>query len=136
VLSHQKISDTAGSFTGVLDDNDLFGRAVGSLGDLDGAGPSVHAIAVGAADDDDGGTDRGAVWVLFLDDDGTVMPIRRSAIRRETSSGRSSMRTPSGCPWRRSEISTAPVPAHTPSPLERPGTMMVATSGVPCGSCS
>ena len=65
VLSHQKISDTEGGFTGTLDDFDYFGYAVASLGDLDGDG--VGDLAVGAIGDDDGGTNRGAVWVLFLD---------------------------------------------------------------------
>ena len=41
-----------------------------ALGDLDGDG--VGDLAVGAPRDDDGGTDRGAVWVLFLNTDGTV----------------------------------------------------------------
>lgn len=77
VLSHQKISDTDGSFSGVLGDDDSFGRAVASLGDLDGAGPSSLAIAVGASGDDDGGVDRGAVWILFLDTDGTVMSYQK-----------------------------------------------------------
>ena len=36
-----------------------------SLGDLDGDG--AGELAVGASWDDDGGPDRGAVWVLFLD---------------------------------------------------------------------
>ena len=61
---HQKISDTQGRFTGILDDGDSFGGSVASLGDLDGDG--VGDLAVGAPQDDDGGTDRGAVWVLFL----------------------------------------------------------------------
>ena len=69
VKSHQKISDTQGAFTGVLDDFDLFGTSAAALGDLDGDG--VEDLAVGAADDD-GGTNRGAVWILFLDADGTV----------------------------------------------------------------
>ena len=38
---------------------------MGSLGDLDGDG--VSDLAVGAWFDDDGGTDRGAVYILFLD---------------------------------------------------------------------
>ncbi|MFH1188493.1 MAG: prepilin-type N-terminal cleavage/methylation domain-containing protein [bacterium] len=70
VKSHQKISDTEGNFTGVLDDGDYFGRAIALLGDLDGDG--VGDIAVGATSDDDSGTNRGAVWILFLDTDGTV----------------------------------------------------------------
>ncbi len=65
VESHQKISDTAGGFTGTLDDDDFFGRSVVSLGDLDGDG--VSDLVVGANFDDDGGSNRGAVWVLFLD---------------------------------------------------------------------
>ena len=65
VLSHQKISDTEGGFTGILDWYDFFGSSVASLGDLDGDG--VGDLAVGAALDDDGGFDRGAMWVLFLD---------------------------------------------------------------------
>jgi len=65
VKSHQKISDTEGNFTDTLDDDDEFGISDTSLGDLDG--DNVIDIAVGAYGDDDGGTDRGAVWVLFLD---------------------------------------------------------------------
>lgn len=70
VKAEQKISDLAGGFDGVLDDSDVFGRAVAGLGDVDGDG--VPDLAVGARKDDDGGTDRGAVWGLLLNPDGTV----------------------------------------------------------------
>lgn len=70
VLSHQKISDTQGGFYGTLEDYDVFGKSVASLGDLDGDG--ITDLAVGAMYDDDGGTDRGAVWILFLNANGTV----------------------------------------------------------------
>ena len=70
VQSEQKISETAGGFGGVLDTSDQFGICVGALGDLDGDGN--EDLAVGARLDDDGGTDQGAVWILFLDADGTV----------------------------------------------------------------
>ena len=70
VKSQQAISDTLGGFTGVLDDRDLFGVSLASLGDLDGDG--VGDLAVGAVGDDDGGLNHGAVWVLFLNNDGTV----------------------------------------------------------------
>ncbi|MGB5457230.1 MAG: integrin alpha [Gammaproteobacteria bacterium] len=70
VVSSQKVSDTAGNFEGVLDDNDRFGSAIATIGDLEVDG--VIDLAVGTPLDDDGGTDRGAVWVLFMNDDGTV----------------------------------------------------------------
>jgi cysteine-rich repeat protein len=75
VTADQKISDTAGNFAGTLDDNDFFGRSVASLGDLDG--DDVNDIAVGAPDDDDGGGDRGAVWILFMNTDGTVKSFQK-----------------------------------------------------------
>lgn len=70
VKGQQKISDTAGGFTGGLDDGDRFGASIADLGDRDGDG--VTDLAVGTYKDDDGGEDRGAVWVLFMNDDGTV----------------------------------------------------------------
>jgi len=73
VLSNQKISDTAGNFTPLFHNLDEFGQSVVGLGDLDGAGPAVKAMAVGVAFDDDGGIDRGAVHITFLAANGTVL---------------------------------------------------------------
>jgi hypothetical protein len=70
VKQEQKISALEGGFSGDLDAGDAFGRAVAALGDLDGDG--VGDIVVGARGDDDGGTDRGALWILFLNEDSTV----------------------------------------------------------------
>ena len=69
VGSFQKISATEGGFSGVLDDGDNFGHSTVAL-DLNG--DCRLELAVGANFDDDGGTDRGAVWILFLNADGTV----------------------------------------------------------------
>ncbi len=69
-LSTAKISDTAGGFLAVLDNNDVFGSSIADLGDMDGDG--VPDIAVSAPQDDDGGGGRGAVYILFLNADGTV----------------------------------------------------------------
>lgn len=66
VQSVQKYSDTAGGFGGVLSNGDGFGgRQVSNIGDLDADGDDE--LAVGAYLDDDGGTDRGALWILYLD---------------------------------------------------------------------
>lgn len=70
VRASQWITEGEGGFTGDLDGTDRFGSALTSRGDLDGDG--VSDLIVGAAFDDDGGTDAGAVWVLFLNSDGTV----------------------------------------------------------------
>jgi hypothetical protein len=70
VKSQQKIADGAGGFKGNLNNDDHFGNATAGIGDLDGDG--VRDLAAGADQSDDGGTDRGAVWVVFLDQDGKV----------------------------------------------------------------
>ncbi|MGB5179379.1 MAG: integrin alpha [Gammaproteobacteria bacterium] len=70
VSDEQKISADAGGFNGNLDKGDQFGSAVADPGDLEADG--VRDLAVGAPFDDDGGKDRGAVWMLFMDDNGRV----------------------------------------------------------------
>lgn len=70
VGNEQKISATGGNFNGNLDDGDAFGSAVAAPGDLEADG--VRDLAVGAPFDDSGGNDRGAVWILFMDDNGRV----------------------------------------------------------------
>jgi len=54
IKGFQKISDTQGSFAGILDDLDDFALSVAGIGDLDG--DSVEDIVVGAPADDDGGS--------------------------------------------------------------------------------
>ena len=82
VKSEQKISSTEGNFSGELDEGDLFGYGVNLIGDLNGDG--VNDIVVGAYGDDDsklyvppslggeGSSSKGAVYILFLNSDGTV----------------------------------------------------------------
>ncbi|HSH01839.1 MAG TPA: tandem-95 repeat protein, partial [Anaerolineae bacterium] len=70
VLSEQKISSTAGGLGAGLGNGDFFGNYGHRIGDLDGDG--VDEIAIGAPSDNDGGPDRGAVWILFMNSDGTV----------------------------------------------------------------
>ncbi len=47
-----------------------FGISIANIGDLDGDG--VNDLAVGAHGDDDGGTNRGAIHILFMNTDGSV----------------------------------------------------------------
>jgi hypothetical protein len=61
----QIISQDTGGFNGNLNANDQFGAAIAGTGDLDNDG--VPDLAVGTPGDDDGGTDQGAVWILFMD---------------------------------------------------------------------
>ncbi len=75
VLGHQKISDVLGGFAGILQDGDHFGRALANLGDVDGDG--VADLAVSAVFDDDGGMDRGAVWILFMTPEGQVRDLTK-----------------------------------------------------------
>ena len=70
VKSYQKISDTSGNFNANLDDYDFFGRDITNVGDFDGDG--IIDLAVGAYRDDDGGKDKGAIYILFLNSDATV----------------------------------------------------------------
>ncbi len=53
-----------------LDGGDRFGRDHDKIGDVDGDG--VIDMVVGARSDDDGETDAGAVYILFLNSNGTI----------------------------------------------------------------
>ena len=57
----------------------MFGVSVASLGDLNRDG--VSDLAVGAMFDDQGGVRRGAVYVLFMNSNGTVQVIQKIADR-------------------------------------------------------
>ena len=54
----------------LLSDTDYFGVSIANIGDLDGDG--VDDLAVGAHNDDNGGDDRGAVHIMYMNTDGSV----------------------------------------------------------------
>ena len=53
-----------------IENGDIFGHTMIAIDDLDGDG--IRELAVCAFGDDDGGTDRGAVWILWLAEDGSI----------------------------------------------------------------
>ena len=65
-----KIAEGLSGFGGDLDVEDGFGRECSAIGDWDLDG--VPDIAVGSNRDDDGGSNRGSVYLLFLNRDGSV----------------------------------------------------------------
>jgi len=71
VLSEQKISETEGNFDGGLTDNDHFGNSVAGIGDYNGDG--IIDIAAAAEQDNDGGSDRGAIWIMIMDRNGEII---------------------------------------------------------------
>jgi len=70
VLNTQKISALSGGFTGILSGTPAFGCDIANIGDLNGDG--VQDLAVGSRRDNDGTTRAGAVWILFMNANGTV----------------------------------------------------------------
>ena len=54
----------------VLSDSDYFGYSIANIGDLNNDG--TNDLVVGAFADDTGGTGRGAVYILFMNTDGTA----------------------------------------------------------------
>lgn len=65
-----KIEDGSGGFNTDLDGGDRFSRDHDQAGDINDDG--VIDLVVGARSDDDGATDAGAVYILFMNNDGTV----------------------------------------------------------------
>ncbi|WP_199269871.1 integrin alpha [Algibacter sp. L1A34] len=68
--SFVKIENGLGGLDADLDAGDRFGRDHDVIGDVDGDG--VIDYVIGARSDDDGGVDAGAVYILFMNSDGSV----------------------------------------------------------------
>ncbi|WP_339793695.1 MAG: gliding motility-associated C-terminal domain-containing protein [Imperialibacter sp.] len=70
VKNQYKISNAQGGLAATIPSDSRFGYSVANIGDLNGDGTTD--VAVGAVYDHDGGYQHGAVWIIFLDEDGTV----------------------------------------------------------------
>jgi hypothetical protein len=78
VRRHVRIADGSGGLPAATTGAEAsFGRSCAVLGDLDGNG--VPDLIVGASEDDTGGDNAGALYVLFLNPDGTVGSLRKIA---------------------------------------------------------
>jgi len=65
-----RIEEGSGGFFADLDSGDRFSRDHDVAGDINGDG--ILDLVVGARSDDDGQRDAGAVYILFMNNDGTV----------------------------------------------------------------
>lgn len=66
-----KIENGSGGLIANLDAGDRFARDHDAIGDVNGDG--VIDYVIGARSDDDGGIDTGAVYILFMKNDGSVL---------------------------------------------------------------
>ena len=69
-VDYTRISNGEGGMDADIENGDRFGRDHDSIGDVDGDG--VVDLIFGARSDDDGAEDAGAVYILFMNADGTV----------------------------------------------------------------
>lgn len=65
-----KIENGSGGMVADLEPGDRFSRDHDQAGDINGDG--ITDLVIGARSDDDGATDAGAVYIVFLNSDGTV----------------------------------------------------------------
>lgn len=68
VSSYQLIAESIGNGPSSLGSSDNFGRSVANIGDLNNDG--IDDIVIGAPNDAVAGTNRGAVYICFMDENG------------------------------------------------------------------
>ncbi|MFZ4796239.1 MAG: T9SS type A sorting domain-containing protein [Bacteroidia bacterium] len=78
VKNIKRIDNNSPNFINVISDNDLFGSSVAGIGDIDG--DRKNDIVIGSAYTNDGGANKGAIYLLSLD--GAVHPTPPKALWR------------------------------------------------------
>lgn len=73
-----KIENGSGGLVAELDSGDRFARDHDAAGDINGDG--VIDYVIGARSDDDGGVDVGAVYILFMKKDGSVLSNQKISV--------------------------------------------------------
>ena len=63
-----------------LSKNDLFGTSIANIGDRNGDG--INDLAVGASADDSGGTDSGALYILYMNEETFIKSVTAAAENR------------------------------------------------------
>lgn len=69
-LSYLRTANNQNGLVAEIDSGDRFGRDHDRAGDINGDG--IIDLVIGARSDDDGATDAGAVYILFMNADGSV----------------------------------------------------------------
>ncbi len=75
VKNHSRIASNVGGFVHTITTNQHFSRSIANIGDIDGDG--VVDIAVGNDLDGDGGINKGSVYILHLNSNGTVKKFQK-----------------------------------------------------------
>ena len=75
VKSNSRIASNVGGFNQSIANNQHFSRSIANIGDIDADG--VVDIAVGNDLDGDGGINKGSVYILFLNSNGTVKKFQK-----------------------------------------------------------
>ena len=81
ILSFTKISQISNWPGADLDPEDRFASEIAVLDDFDGDG--IRELAIGSIFDDDGGIDRGAVYIMYANTDGSI----RTSVKISQTSG-------------------------------------------------
>lgn len=85
VISYQKISSTSGSFDGKLIKWGMFGCSLANIGDINDDG--INDLAVGERAASDAGNEAGAVWIMYMDKDGTIIKHRKITTNQQGFTG-------------------------------------------------